>query len=89
MAGRRTPPEVGSCQPEDKSACVSHVGAAAALLAHQGWACRCAATLPVSRRLDEAYEALVAAQGGLHAARPRELLEALQPEFPELTVQVG
>jgi hypothetical protein len=46
-------------------------------------------TLPVPCRLNEAYEAAVAAQGGLHAARPKELLEALQPDFPELTVQVG
>lgn len=39
-------------------------------------------------RLEEAYEAEVARQGGLHSARPKALLEALQPEFPELTLQI-
>ncbi|KAL4443692.1 hypothetical protein ABPG75_011429 [Micractinium tetrahymenae] len=39
-------------------------------------------------RLEEAYEAAVARQGGLHSARPKALLEALQPEFPELTLQI-
>ena len=39
-------------------------------------------------RLEEAYAAAVAAQGGLSAARPRQLLHTLLPEFPELTLEV-
>jgi hypothetical protein len=31
----------------------------------------------------------VAAQGGLKAARPRQLLEVLQPEFPDMTLEVS
>ena len=47
-------------------------------------------TLPLHHpcRLEEAYEAAVEAQGGLQAARPKQLLDALQAEFPELTLQV-
>ena len=41
-----------------------------------------------SGALQEAYMAAVAAQGGLHAARPMPLFEALQAEFPELTQQI-
>ena len=39
-------------------------------------------------RLEEAYEAEVARQGGLYAARPKAVFEALLPQFPELTLQV-
>lgn len=39
-------------------------------------------------RLEEVYEAEVARQGGLHAARPKALLDALQEQFPELTLQI-
>jgi len=45
-------------------------------------------TLNWGCRLEEAYEAEVARQGGLHSARPKALLDALQPEFPELTLQI-
>jgi len=38
--------------------------------------------------MEEAYEAEVARQGGLSAARPKALLDALQPEFPQLTLQI-
>ena len=40
------------------------------------------------RRLEEAYEAAKAQQGGLQA-RPKQLLNVLQEEFPDLTLQVG
>lgn len=40
-------------------------------------------------RLEAAYEAAVVELGGLHAARPKQLLEILQPEFPDLALQVG
>lgn len=39
-------------------------------------------------RLEAAYEAEVARLGGLHAARPKQLLDALLPDFPDLTLQV-
>jgi hypothetical protein len=41
-----------------------------------------------SGALEEAYEAAVAAQGGLQAARPKSLFAALQADFPELTQQI-
>ena len=47
------------------------------------------AALPAVCRLEEAYAAAVAAQGGLKAARPRQLLDMLQAEFPEMTLEVG
>lgn len=40
-------------------------------------------------RLEAAYEAAVAQLGGLAAATPKPVYEALQDEFPELTLQVG
>ena len=39
--------------------------------------------------MQEAYEEGVARLGGLQEARPKQLLELLGPEFPELTVQVS
>lgn len=42
---------------------------------------------PFPRRLEEAYEGAVRRLGGLHEARPKALLEALQGEFPDLTLQ--
>lgn len=38
-------------------------------------------------RLEEAYEAAVQQLGGLQAARPKQLLQILQPEFPDLALQ--
>ncbi len=42
-------------------------------------------------RMEEAYDAAVAQCGGLEAAKPKGVFEAMQAtgEFPELTLQVG
>lgn len=40
-------------------------------------------------RLEEAYEEAIAALGGLQSAQPKLVLERLQGEFPDLTLQVG
>ncbi len=42
---------------------------------------------PLACRLEEAYEAAVQQLGGLQAARPKQLLQLLQPEFPDLALQ--
>lgn len=40
-----------------------------------------------ARRLQEAYLAALEQCGGLHEARPKTLLDMLQPRFPFLTLQ--
>ena len=40
------------------------------------------------RRLEEAYEEAVTQLGGIHSAQPKQVLERLQPEFPDLTLEV-
>lgn len=60
-------------------------------LSASAWGCRAKSVRPAGpacRRLEEAFEAEVARQGGVHSARPKAVLDALQPLFPELGLQV-
>ena len=50
--------------------------------------CFSSARTPLCRR-EEAYEEVVAQLGGIHRAQPKMVLERLQPEFPDLTLEVG
>lgn len=52
------------------------------------WLCFSWACTPLCRR-EEAYEEAVAQLGGIHSAQPKMVLERLQPEFPDLTLEVG
>lgn len=39
--------------------------------------------------MEEAYAVALERVGGLDAAKPKAVLECLQDEFPQLTIQVG